>query len=345
MRQAVSLSFLLLILSSVPVLRSPGEAAASAAARAPAPDPSPSAEALAPPSEHWPLHPLVAERVLQNAPIRILEDRYAGRGMTGARRLLIELPDRGTRFQAKWKPVNRRLDGINNSPRRELAAYAVQKLFLEPPDYVVPTARLRCLGPDDFADPEQAPRPGPGGDCRLGVLSIWVEAVELPDRLPDLERFARDPLYAARLADFNLATHLMKHRDGRRGNILVSPPGAPPRFFAIDNGVTFGGIFYNWFVPNWDDLRVPALRRQSVERLRRLRPEQLEALGVVAQLERDGTGGLRIVPPGPNLEPDEGLRRRDGTIQLGLDDDEIEDLRDRIEELIEDVDEGELAVF
>ena len=48
---------------------------------------------------------------------------------------------------------------------------------------------------------------------------------------------------------------------------------------------------------------------------------------------------------GPNIDEDDGIRYENGRLQFGLTEDEIEDTWERIEDLIEDVDEGEIAVF
>jgi len=250
------------------------------------------------------------------------------------------------RLSAKWKPAPSRLDLFNNSPRKEIAAYEVQKLFLDPSDFVVPTARLRCLRASDFAGKRRIRAVTVRGtDCQIGVLSLWLDSLTLPDQLLDDDRFEGDVDYAARVADFNLAMYLIKHSDGRRGNFLVAESGLPPRIFSVDNGVAFGGFLYNWFVPNWKKLRVPALRRESVERLRRVRFADVERLGVVAQLEVDERRHFVSVAPGPNLDPDDGVRFDGRTIQIGLEEDEIEDLWERIEHLLEDVDRGRVAVF
>ena len=120
--------------------------------------------------------------------------------------------------------------------------------------------------------------------------------------------------------------------------------------FSIDNGVSFGagfsGLFYNWFVANWNSIRVPALRAESIDRLRTLKPADLTAaLGVVSQLALDDQGIYRNVPPGENLDPSRGVRIEGKTLQFGLTDDEIEDVWERIQDLIEDVDDGDLPVF
>ena len=59
----------------------------------------------------------------------------------------------------------------------------------------------------------------------------------------------------------------------------------------------------------------------------------------------NSTGLLRFVSPGPPIDADRGASRRGTTVQLGLTEDEVDDVWERIEELIEDVDEGALPVF
>ena len=298
------------------------------------------------PGPNWPLSPEVAEHELAVGRIQILSERYAGHGLTGASRVEIELVDQQMVVAAKWKAMPGDLDGINNAPRKELASYLVQRLFLDPADYVVPTSVARCLPADVFPEPGRPARPTLRDTrCELGVLSLWLEHLTTPYEILELERFARDREYAERLADFNLATYLMKHQDGRLGNILVSTPDLPYRIFAVDNGVAWSGIWYNWFVPNWRHLRVPALRRVSVDRLRKVKEADLAYLGVVASFVRDPDGMLAPVEPERNLDPDKGVRIEGGIVQLGLDDDELGDLFERIQELIEAVDAGSIAVF
>ena len=117
--------------------------------------------------------------------------------------------------------------------------------------------------------------------------------------------------------------------------------------FAIDNGVSFGPVwpFYNWFVPNWNLLRVAALRADSVYRLRGIRREDLDSLLAVQELRDDGAGHYVDVEPGPPLDADGGAVARDGVVQFGLTPDEIEDLWLRIRSVIERVDQGEIPVF
>lgn len=69
---------------------------------------------------------------------------------------------------------------------------------------------------------------------------------------------------------FNLLTYLIEHRDAREGNFLISSVGSRPVVFPVDNGEAFGHVPYNFFVQNWDVILVPALRRESLDRLSRL---------------------------------------------------------------------------
>ena len=293
------------------------------------------------PFANWPLPPHEAERILGHRDAVLLNRAYAGAGVTGAEKVDLDFPGDAYDVSVKWKPMPRRLDGINNAPRKEIAAYAIQSLYLDPEDYVVPTTVARCPPVDRFGG--KASRPG--SRCALGVVALWLDDLTLPDPFFDPQRFRRDPVYAYHMANFNLLTYLIKHLDGRSGNFLVSKNAKQPRVFAIDNGVAFGGIFYNWFVPNWDDVRVSALRKQSIERLRALERSDLDALGVVAQLELDADGIFRSVAPGENLAPKKGARTTDSVIQLGLTKSEIDDIWQRIEDLLEEVDDGAIQLF
>lgn len=327
----------------------PGLASLGCLAWSPGPSIEPAPSEQAPsrtPVRHWPLDPATLETVLRSGQIEIVSESYAGAGLTGASRLELRLLDHHETIAAKWKPMPTRLDGINNSPRKEIAAYEVQKLVLEPEDYVVPTSVARCLLPSAFPDPSRHSEATlPGSRCELGVLSLWLENVTLPDPLLDLERFRQDAVYARHLGRFNLVTYLIHHQDGRRGNFLVSTDDRNRRVFAIDNGVAFSGIFYNWFVPNWKHIRVPALPQRAIERLEQVRPVDLQPLAVVAELRLGPNGIFVPVPPGPIRERDEGVRIDGPTIQLGLDEDEIEDLWERIEELLEEIRDGDLGIL
>lgn len=293
----------------------------------------------------WPLPPQRLEALLATAPFQVARVDSRIGGVSGAVRLDVRFPGSGEQFPVKWKATPRgRADGWNNSPRKEIAAYEVQKLFLDPPDYVVPTSALRCIPLRDYW--AIRPRPVPtfeGVPCVLGLVSAWVSEVRADPLRLDPERFEKDPAYARELAHLNLLTYLVAHRDGRSGNFLESRLG--PRVYAVDNGISFGTLVYNFLVPNWDVLRVPALPRAAVDRLRGVGPEDLRALGVLAELHVDRLAGLGPAPPGPNLDPAHGVRRTPGVLQIGLTRHEIEGLRGRLEDLLARVDRGEIPLF
>lgn len=298
------------------------------------------------PNDAWIVSPERAEALLGTEPLKIVSSKGAGAGVTGASRFEMESPKDGTKFKAKWKPTPWRLDSWNNSPRRELAAYEVQKLFLDPEDYLVPTSAARCIPVTDYDVVFEGAKANlDDSKCVLGVLSLWLENVKVDPPLYIAERFPKDPNYAYHIANFNTLTFLIDHKDGRTSNFLVSKNEADRRTFSIDNGISFDAWLFNWFVPNWDDLRVPAVSREAVERLRKVTEGDIEKLGVLAELRLDKEGIYRPVPPGANLDPTAGVRTASGVVQFGLTADEVDDVSEKIEELLEMVDSGMLPTF
>jgi hypothetical protein len=179
----------------------------------------------------------------------------------------------------------------------------------------------------------------------LGVFSIWLEQVTVPAQVLEPERFASDPAYATHVARFNLLTYLIEHQDGRDGNILVSKEPAGRRVFAVDNGIAFDALVRNWFVPNWDVIRVPAVPKSTIERLRGVDRAQLDRLGVLIELRADANGMLESVTPGPTRDPEHGARAAQGSLQLGLTRGELDELAARLASLLARVDHGELPAF
>jgi hypothetical protein len=279
----------------------------------------------------------------------LIEEKGAGAGVTGAKKAVVRLGDTGEETVLKLKNFPPALDFPNNSPRREIAAYALQHLFLDPVDYVVPTSGVRCVPFETWKKHNTGSRPHVRGtQCALISYSAWLQNVTLPDPLYDPERYATDGRYAYYLGNFNILTYLVRHHDTRRGNVLVSKNDDDRRVFAIDNGTTFGAFFYNWFYPPtfaWRNIMLTALPRVSINRLRELKEEDLDVLLVVVQMESDDAGILHIVKPGPSIDDDDGVSVSGTTLQLGLTDDEVEGVWERIEDLLEDIDDGEIGTF
>ena len=294
---------------------------------------------------NWPMTPAELEVRFRQQDFKILEVKGAGGGVTGASKLKIEYPD-GKVLKVKWKAVPAKsADGWNNSPRKELAAYEVQRWLVDEDDFIVPTLAPHCLSMEEYKPISRDAKPSlTKTSCELGIVAVWLDDVTAPKKFFDAKRFARDPLYARYMADFNLLTYLVDHRDGRQGNLLLSTDASDPRVYAVDNGIAFGPLPWNFLVPNWNKIRVPWLRRESIDRLRKVDKAKLDALGVVAELETDSNGMLHVVAPGPNMDDDIGVRRRDNRVQFGLTEDEIEDVQKRIKTLLKNVDSGKQPV-
>jgi len=308
--------------------------------------------AAADPFPHWPLPPAltyedltIIERLGPEA--RLLRAKGAGGGTTGAEEHVFAVPALGKDVAVKVKAVPGRLDGINNSPRKELAAYQIQRLFLEPEDFVVPSTFIYCIPMPRWREEHGGKgRPNVHGlQCVLSVVSLWMQDVTVPEQLYDEKRFVADPTYAYFMSNLNVFTYVVGHRDGRQGNFLVAKDDARRQVFAIDNGSTFNPWGYNYFVPNWDVIRVAAVRHETIDRLRKLSRPDLDYLLVVAQLEVDDQGIARQVSPGTSLDDDEGAVRQGNTIQFGLTRHEIDRVWERIQRLVREVDDGSLPVF
>lgn len=295
--------------------------------------------------KNWPMSPSELERRFMHDDFKIIEVKSAGAGVTGASKFKIRFAD-GKILKVKWKEVPAKsFDGWNNSPRKEMAAYAIQHWFNDENDYVVPTIAPRCIPLEDYKVVTPHPKPSiPGTSCVLGVIAVWIDEVTVPRKFYDPKLFRNDPAYARSMADFNLLTYLVEHRDGRQGNILQSTVPGDPRVFAIDNGISFDPFPWNFLVANWYKIRVPWLNRASVDRLRKIDDPQLDALGVIAELEADASGRLHVVTPGKNIDDDKGVKRSGTRVQFGLKEDDIDELEDRIEKLLENVDEGRQPV-
>ena len=300
---------------------------------------------------NWPVPPDVIEDKVVAA---MMAERYevvtqerTATGITGADEVTLFFEEVQQRIRFKWKlAVPGRLDEDNNSPRKEIASYEVQKLFLDPEDYVVPTSLIYCAPADLYTeDGAELPPLAPGANCVLGNLSVWMQDVTQPTSIYQEFRFLEEPEYAYFLSNFNIFTYLVQHQDGKASNFLQSNDYYRPQLYSIDNGITFGTLPYNFFATNWDVIRVAALRKESIDRLRKLRRNDLDRLEVVAQLERNDQGHLVSVVPGESLDPEKGVVIADGTIQFGLSQAEIDAVWDRIQNLIAMVDSGDVAVF
>ncbi len=275
----------------------------------------------------------------------IAAEDAAGGGVMGARKLTLAFQD-GFRMEAKWKTAPAGGDGWNNSPRREVGAWAVQELFLDAADYPIPPVVARGISLDVYRIVDPAAEPNLDGTRSVfGGLAAWLQNVSQPARAFDPERFARDARYAFHFANLNLLAYLIAHRDARGSNFLMPTDPSDSRVFSIDNGIAFGGVLYNFFTWHFDELRTVGLPRQSIERLRRISRQDLTRFGILGQLAADSSGVLRAVTPGDNLDPEAGVRVAPDRIQFGLTVGELDAMEQRRVDLLVRIDAGEISLI
>ncbi len=217
--------------------------------------------------------------------LRILDAQTAGEGKQGALLLTVELEQHGKRerFQVKWRAQST-AHGLNH-PRKEVAAHALQKLLFEPEDYVFPPTRSRCFELLHYrraVDPEARPTFA-GVPCVFGTVSYWLsDAVSTedaadedwiqPDLLFDKDRFVSDPAYRRTLADLNLLTLVASNGDTHSKQFVFVETARGVRIYNVDFSIAFSDHRNATLGPEeaFSGLMVPALRRDSVDRLRRM---------------------------------------------------------------------------
>src|SRR5215813_1861294 len=133
--------------------------------------PDPSAANALPPGNNWPVQPARAESLFAIAPLEFISLAPTSHGVAGALKATVAFPEHGAQLDVKWKVAPReKLDSWNNSPRKELANYVVQRWFLDAEDYVVPTVGLRAVPLAAYRRHAPDARPTvEGTDCVFGA--------------------------------------------------------------------------------------------------------------------------------------------------------------------------------
>jgi hypothetical protein len=297
--------------------------------------------ALAQPDANFMLPPLVVEHHLRELPFEILNWRGSRMPEDRTQRAVFAFPDSSV-LLVKWANAAQGASAFNNEPRFEIAAYELQKLFLDPDAFVVPPTVLRALD-HEFVTAQMpgVPRTFRDAASVLVTLQYWLSQVT-PDNFWDARRAESDSLYARHIGNFNTLTYLVRHGDANVGNFLISEYAGNPRVFAVDNGVAFSSPPSDRGA-TWRDMRVRRLSAGTVARLRALTRADLDrALGVLAEYEvRDGR--LVAVPPGENIDHRRGVRRRGDRIQLGLTRVEIDGVASRLRNLLNQVERGRIT--
>ena len=247
-------------------------------------------------------------------------------------------------LRVKLRKADPGAESFNNVPRYDIAAYELQKIFLDPAEYVVPPTALRMVPLADFEKySPDVERTFTGADQALGVVQYWLSDILVIADVYKPDRFASDPVYARHIGQLNVLTYLIEHRDSNVGNFLIGNNPVGTRVFSIDHGVAFAS-------PDsdrgklWKDMRVNVLPADVVERLRRVTLQSLtERFGVLAQWKLENRKFVPVAP-GANLSANRGVRRDGDVLQMGLTKKEISEVYKLVTRLLEQVDAGRITL-
>jgi hypothetical protein len=286
------------------------------------------------------------ERMLQSEPMHIVNAEISRPKAKGDITLKADVAfaDRPP-IRVKVRKAERGAQTFNNVPRYDLAAYELQKLFMDAPEYVVPPTALRMVPMEQIKIYSPDVRATfPDSDDVLCVVQYWLQDVTVPADVLFPERFESDALYARHIGQLNVLTYLIRHRDSNLGNFLVSAVPEGARVFSIDHGVAFASEGSDRG-ELWREMRVKRLPADTVARLRKFTEADLTArLGVLAEWKLDN-GHYVAVAPGKNLRPISGVRRKDGVVQMGLSGAEIGSVWSRAQKLLKMIDDGDIATY
>jgi hypothetical protein len=292
------------------------------------------------------------ERLLAGPDLQILGMTNTPSGLQGAKVLTLQgnLDGRTMTFRVKWRAQS--TADVINEPRKELAAYAVQKLFLDDSELAAPPTAAYCFPLADyqrFVHDEK--RNFRNADCVFGFATYWLEGVKDVDSARedgwlskrntsgfwDPQLFERDAMYRASLSKCNLLTHLINHGDAHSRQLLFEQTPRGLRAYVVDNSIAFLSIKnpVMLFTEDWSKIQVPSLPQHSIARLKALTQRDIARLRIVQQLElRDRR--LTTQPP-TDAAPagdGEGIWWSDTHLRIGLTQSEIDLVWSRIRELL-----------
>lgn len=273
-------------------------------------------------------------------------------GSQGAKLLTLRSHS-GSVFRVKWRPQSSA--GLINEPRKELAAYAVQKLFLNDDELVTPPTVAHCFPLEEyrrFAPSE--PATFDGIDCVFGFASYWLEGAETVsaahregllagDGVWDAKLAERDAMYRGSTAKANLLTYVINHGDAHNEQFLLEHTPRGLRAYDVDNSIAFLSIKNPMllFREDWSRIQVPALPEHALERLRKLAPEDFSRLGTVSELQREQRQLVRVSDHDPQSKSDGSAMSWAGArLRVGLTTAEIALISARVRTLVERSDLG-----
>ena len=286
---------------------------------------------------------------LLSGPLEIIGLDGMPGGMQGAKLLTLRTHGRSgdSVLRAKWR--SQTTEGLINEPRKELAAYAVQKLFLDETELVVPPTVAHCFAIAQYRTFESTARASfPGADCVFGFLSYWLEDAQTVGAarehgllgtgagIWDARLFERDPEYRHSVSNGNLLTYLINHGDAHEDQFVLQSNPRGLRAFVVDNSIAFRSIKNPMLLlrQDWSQLQVPALSPKSIGRLQHLTDSDFERLGNVSELElREGV--LVQTSPAEPLQSDGTTTSWHGSrLRIGLSQGEIELVAKRTRDLL-----------
>jgi hypothetical protein len=271
-------------------------------------------------------------------------------GQQGAKILTLRVRQAGRDvvFRAKWRAQS--TASFLNEPRKELAAHAVQQLFLDETELVVPPtvvhcfplAKYRAFVPDERASID-------GIDCVFGYLSYWLESARTASSVRkagllsgegesfwDAELFERDSMYRSSAAHTNLLTYLIRHGDPHNAQFLLERTPQGLRTYVVDNSIGFRSIKNPIYFlrEDWSKIRVPRLPKRTVSRLRAITEEELAALSTVTELQWREQALVRVASPTPRVGVESAMSWHGSRLRIGLTPGEIEVVRSRLRDLL-----------
>jgi hypothetical protein len=272
-------------------------------------------------------------------------------GQQGARILTLrtKLGTQEVVFRAKWRAHSSA--NVLNEPRKELGAHAVQRLFLDEAELVTPPAVARCFPLVEYHVfvPDEPPT-FEGIDCVLGYLSYWLEFVRNGsaarregllsgegESFWDAALFEKDPMYRRSAANTNLLTYVIRHGDPHNAQFLLQPAPGGLRTYVVDNSIAFRSVKNPIYFlrEDWSKIHVPRLPRRTVDRLRAVTDEDFAALGTISELTLEGRQLVLSKTPGRTKSDGSGMSWHDSRLRIGLTQEEIELVQERIRELLE----------
>lgn len=307
-----------------------------------------------------------AQSLLESPDLRILDSTATPGGQQGASVLTLRSSG-GTVLRAKWRDsAAGGLMNILSDSRREVIAYVLQSLYLRPDEFVVPPTVPHCFPLDDYKNffPE-AEQTWPEVDCVFGYLSYWLSDVETVkaskvvagevvsrSQFPGgtlfiAERYARDPIYARKLARLNMLTFTVAHGDAHAEQFVVNQRG-PFQVWSVDHSIALTSLKNPkaLFEEDWSNLQVPHVPASLLQRMLAVTRNDVDRLALLMTFRIDEDRLIRV----PNargeqtLAEDFDLRVKGGVVQVGTTLRERDVIWSKFEELRQKVEAGELAV-